>query len=169
MIRKYVDATHLAWHKEAVQLSGKVGVIPSAPHWWGRQYNMHAEDSKTYYQHTLTIPFLDQLVMEMNARFLDTQRKLYLGWVLYQKQWIKLEHNSLLNFIVMIYLMQLTLLWNFMQLKWDGHKGEKPNDLKQTLPLADCIFWIIGRFLRSLALYQLRDESVNEVIKHRNV
>ena len=36
---------------------------------------MPTEDSKTYYQRTLTIPFLDQLVMEMNAWFSETQRK----------------------------------------------------------------------------------------------
>ena len=34
---------------------------------------MPAEDSETYYRRTLTIPFFDQLVTEMNARFLATQ------------------------------------------------------------------------------------------------
>lgn len=40
---------------------------------------MPTEDSETYYQPTLTIPFLDQLVMEMDAWFSDTQRKAALG------------------------------------------------------------------------------------------
>ena len=35
---------------------------------------MPVEDSETYYRCTLTIP-LDQLIMEMNAYFFDTQRK----------------------------------------------------------------------------------------------
>ena len=36
-IRKDVDATHLAWHEEALQLGHKVGVIPSVPRRCGRR------------------------------------------------------------------------------------------------------------------------------------
>ena len=80
-ISNVINATHLAWHEEALQLGRKVGVIPSVPRQCGRQNNrdnIPAEDSETIYRRTLTIPFLDQLVMEMNVRFSD-KGKLYLG------------------------------------------------------------------------------------------
>ena len=81
-LRKDIDAIHLAWHGEALQLGNKLGVVPSVPRRCGKQHNrdnMLAEDSETYYRRTLTIPFLDRLIMEMNARFSDTQRKAVLG------------------------------------------------------------------------------------------
>ena len=68
MVRKDVDATHLGWHEEALLLGGKVGVIPSIPWRCGRQTNRDntpAEDNIAYYWRTLTIPFLDQLIVEM--------------------------------------------------------------------------------------------------------
>ena len=114
-IRNDVDTTHLAWHEEALQLGGKVGVIPSVPRRCGRQCNrdnMPAEDSKTYFRHTLTIPFLDQLIVEMKARFSYTQRKAVLGLSLVptamEKDW---KANAL---IVMIFLMLITFLWSFI-------------------------------------------------------
>lgn len=78
-IRNDVNTTHLAWHEEALQLGGKVGVTTSVPRQCGRQCNRPAEDSKTYYRRTLTIPFLDQLTVEMKARFQTLKGKLYLG------------------------------------------------------------------------------------------
>lgn len=77
-IRNDVVVTHLAWHEEALLLGSKIGIIPSVPCHCGRQCNrdnMPAEDSESYYQRTLTIPYLDQLIMVMNAWFSDTQRK----------------------------------------------------------------------------------------------
>lgn len=51
-IRKDVNTTHQVWHEEALQLGGKIGVIPSVPRRCGRQCNrdnnMPAEDSETY-------------------------------------------------------------------------------------------------------------------------
>ena len=72
MLKCCVDTTHLAWHEEALQLGGKVGVISSVLRQCGRQCNrdnMPAEESETYYRRTLAISFLDQLIVEMKARF----------------------------------------------------------------------------------------------------
>ena len=129
-IRKDVDATHLAWHEEALQLGGKVGVIPSVPCRCGRQSNrdnMPAEDSETYYRRTLTIPFLDQLVMEMNSWFSDTQRKAVLGLNLVpaamDKDW-KAKAQELAEFYCddLPDADNLSVELHCWQLKWDGHQ-----------------------------------------------
>ena len=81
-IRQKIDETHLAWHQEAVQLGSKVGVVASLPRRCGRQRNRDntlAEDSVEYYRRTLTIPFVDQLIVEMKTRFSDPQQKAVLG------------------------------------------------------------------------------------------
>ena len=81
-VRKNVDTTHLAWHEEALLLSSKVGVTPAVPRRCRRQTNRDntpAEDSIEYYRRTLTIPFLDQLLVEMNSRFSSTQRRAVLS------------------------------------------------------------------------------------------
>ena len=60
-VRKDVDATHMAWHEEALLLGSKVGVLPSVLRRCGRQTNRDntpEEDSITYYRQTVTIPFL---------------------------------------------------------------------------------------------------------------
>ena len=52
-VRNDVDATHMAWHEEALLLGSKVGVLPSVLRRCGRQinrYNTPAEDSITYYR-----------------------------------------------------------------------------------------------------------------------
>ena len=147
-IRKDVDATHLAWHEEAQQLGSKVGVSSSVPRRCGRQCNrdnMPAEDSETYYRRTLTIPFIDQLVMEMKARFSDTQRKAVLGLSLVpaamDKDWkakalelAEFYHEDLPDAD------NISVELHCWKLKWDEYQGEKRSDPKQTLPHADCLF-----------------------------
>ena len=125
-----------------MQLGNKVGVIPSIPRRCGRQHNrdnMPAEDSETYYRHTLTIPFLDQLIVEMNARFSETQKKAVLGlslvpaamdkdWKARAQEHAQFYHNNLPDpdsFSVELH------CW---QLKWDEHQGDCPNDPTSTLP-----------------------------------
>ena len=148
-IRKDVDATHLAWHEEAVQLSGKVGVIPSVPCQCGRQCNrenMPAKDSVTYYRHTLTIPFLDQLVTEMNVWFSATQRKAVLGLSLVQaamdKDW-KTKALELAEFYRddLSDANNLAVELHCRQLKWDGDQGEKPNDPKANIATCRLCFF----------------------------
>ena len=52
-ITKDVDATHLAWHEEALKLGHKVGVIPSVPRRCGRQNNRDNIPAEDYYWRTL--------------------------------------------------------------------------------------------------------------------
>ena len=148
-IRKDVDATHLAWHEEALQLGSKVGVVPSVPRRCGRQCNRDntpTEDSETYYRRTLTIPFLDQLIMEMNSRFSETQKKAVLGLSLVpaamDKDW-KAKAQELAEFYCddLPDTDNISVELHCWQLKWDGHQGEKPSDPRQTLPHADCAFF----------------------------
>lgn len=55
---------------------------PSVPHRCGRQRhqaNIPAEDSETCDHCALILPFLDQLIVEIKSRFLDTHEKAVLG------------------------------------------------------------------------------------------
>ena len=96
------------------------------------------------YRRTLTILFLDQLIVEMNARFSDTQSKALLGLSLVpaamEKDW-KAKAQELAEF----YCDDLpdAVELHCWQLKWDGHQGEKPlaSDPYQTLPHADGVFF----------------------------
>ena len=135
-IRRDVDATHLAWHEEALQLGSKVGVVPSVPCRCGRQCNRDntpAEDSETYYRRTLTVLFLDQLIMEMNSRFSETQKKAVLGLSLVpaamDKDW-KAKAQELAEFYCddLPDTDNISVELHCWQLKWDGHQGEKPSD-----------------------------------------
>ena len=89
----------------------------------------------------LTIPFLDQVIMEMNAWFSDTQKKAVLGLSLVpaamEKDWkgkaqelAEFYHDDADN---------LSVDFHCWQLKWDGHQGEKPSDPNQTLPHSSCV------------------------------
>ena len=158
-VRKDVDATHMVRHEEALLLGSKVGVQPSVPRRCGRQTNRDntpAEDSITYYRRTLTIPFLDQLIVEMNSRFSSTQRKAVLGLslvpaMMHERQDWKARAQELAEF----YQADLPDPESFSvelhcwELKCNNHTGEKPKDPQQTLPFADCaIFQNIKELLK---------------------
>ena len=148
-IRKNVDATHMAWHEEAAQLGCKVGVVPAVPRLCGRQRNRDntpAEDCVAYYRRTLTIPFLDQVIMEMNSRFSDTQKKAVLGLSLVptamEGNWkAKAEELAQFYFDDLPDPDNLSAELHCWQLKWDEYQREKPNDPRTTLPHADCAFF----------------------------
>ena len=137
--------------------------------------NIPAEDSETYYRHTLTIPFLDQLVMEMNVRFSDTQRKAVLGLSLVpaamDKDW-KAKAQELAGFCCddLPDADNLFVELHCWQLKWDGHQGEKPSDPRQTLPHADCVFFQnIRELLKitcTLPVTSCECERSNSALKH---
>ena len=107
---------------------------------------MPAEDSETYYRHTLTIPFSDQLIVEMNARFSITQRKAVLGLSLVptamDEDW-KANVHELAQFYYddLPDPDSLDVELHCWKLKWDEHQGEKPKDPQTTLPYADCAFF----------------------------
>lgn len=142
-VRKDVDATHLAWHEEALLLGSKVGVLPSLPRRCGRQTNRDntpAEDTIAYYRRTLTIPFLDQLIVEMNSQFSSTQRKAVHGLSLVPAVMHEIWAQELAEFY-QAYLPDpesFSVELHCWELKWSNHKGEKPKDPQETLPFADC-------------------------------
>ena len=151
-VRKDVDATHMAWHEEALLLGSKAGLLPSVPLRCGRQTNKDntpAEDSITYYRQTLTIPFLDQLIVEMNFRFSSTQRKalalLGLSLVpamMHELQDWKARAQELADF----YQADLPDPESFSvelhcwELKSNNHTGEKPKEPQQTSVCRLCNF-----------------------------
>lgn len=148
-VRRDVDTAHLSWHEEAALLGSKVGVVPSVPRRCRRQTNRDntpAEDSAAYYRQTLTIPFLDQLISEMNALFSSAQQKATLGLSLVPAamtdDW-KEKAQELADF----YQEDLPDPESFSvechcwELKWKSHVGEKPKHPQETLTFADCAFF----------------------------
>ena len=130
-------------------LSNKVGGTPAVPRRCRRQTNRDntpAEDSIEYYRRTLTIPFLDQLIVEMNSQFSSTQRRAVLGLSLVpavmHDDW-KARAQELAEFYNadLPDPESLSVELHCWVLKWSHHTGEKPKDPQQTLPFADCAFF----------------------------
>ena len=62
---------HREWYNEAVEKAEKVGTTPHMPRIVGRQSqrnNVPATSSEEYYRRSVTIPFLDHILLEMNSR-----------------------------------------------------------------------------------------------------
>ena len=176
-VRRNVDSIHLVWHEEAVLLGSSIGVTPSVPRRCGRQANRDntpAEDSVSYYRRTLTIPFLDQLVTEMNARFSNAQQKAILGLSLVpaaiSNEW-KEKAQELMEF----YREDLPDPESFLvefhcwELKWKNYTGEKPKDPQETLPHTDCaLFQNIRELLKitcTLPVTSCECERSNSALK----
>ena len=71
-VRSNVSTFHSRVYRQATQMAQCVGIEESSPRLAGRQQhrsNIQAENCSDYYQLNLTIPLLDHLISELNARF----------------------------------------------------------------------------------------------------
>ena len=71
-VRKNIDKYHTKWFAIAVELGKKVNVLPTKPRTCSHQTlrsNVPADTPLEYFRKSLTIPFVDHLLMELNARF----------------------------------------------------------------------------------------------------
>ena len=72
-LREEVDDWHKMWFESTVDMAEEVGTEkPSIPRRCSRQtqrVNVEAEEPKVYYRRSLTIPFLDYLLHELEDRF----------------------------------------------------------------------------------------------------
>lgn len=71
-VRNDVDAYHDMWYSDAIELAKKVDVQETRPRVIGRQThrdNPRCDSPTEYFKTTITIPFLDHLLTEMNERF----------------------------------------------------------------------------------------------------
>lgn len=67
-----IDATHSHYYEVAVDLAKETNIKPSKPRTTGRQTqrdNVPAESTSEYFKRAVTIPFLDQLLGQMQSRF----------------------------------------------------------------------------------------------------
>ena len=74
-MRVDVEKRHESWFSEAVTLAESVGTTPGKPRTTGRQVhrqNVPAESTTQYYCRSLSIPFLDYLISEIQTRFSNT-------------------------------------------------------------------------------------------------
>lgn len=70
-MRENIDVHHRQWYEEASDMALKVGTNPSMPRIVGRQTqlsNVVADSPEEYYRRSVTIPFVDHLLQEMNGR-----------------------------------------------------------------------------------------------------
>ena len=75
--RENVETKHNEWYQEAVVFAASVGVVESKPRTMKRQVfrqNQPADTPKEYYRRSLTIPFLDNIITEINFRFTKEHR-----------------------------------------------------------------------------------------------
>jgi hypothetical protein len=100
-LRVEIDDTHSKFYKVSVNLGKEANITPSKPRTSGRQVyreNVPSESASDYFKKVVTIPFLDQLLGQIQSRFsegnLDALDALYVmpNVVVSQSDWI--EHFS---------------------------------------------------------------------------
>ena len=71
-LRSTVEETHDGFYQMTVDLAGDVGVEPTKKRTTGRQVhreNVLAESAAEYYRKAITIPFLNELMGQIQSRF----------------------------------------------------------------------------------------------------
>ena len=82
-LRAEIEKTHDKFYEIAVDFASERNITPSKPRTTGRQVgqeNVPAESTSNYFKRAITIPFLDQLLGEIQSRFsghLDVLDSLY--------------------------------------------------------------------------------------------
>ncbi|XP_028404035.1 52 kDa repressor of the inhibitor of the protein kinase-like [Dendronephthya gigantea] len=73
-LRSEMGKTHLNLYEVAVNLAEEANIAPSKPRTTGRQVhceNVPAESTSDYFKRVITIPFLDELIGQMESRFCE--------------------------------------------------------------------------------------------------
>ena len=79
-LREQIDDWHKIWFQLAVDMAEEVGTEkPSIPRRCNRRANVEAEIPEVYYRRSLTIPFLDHLLQELDDRFSSNAKVATLG------------------------------------------------------------------------------------------
>ena len=95
-LRSKIDECHETWYNEAVALASTVDSAPTKSRTTKKQQhreNYDTQDVISYYRQSLTIPFLDHLEGQLNARFSDSHLNVMDGFyvipsaVLSNDQW----------------------------------------------------------------------------------
>ena len=82
-IRQDVDAQHQQWFEEASNLAEQVEIEVKGPRICGRQKhrsNYVTVSTQEHYKLSVTIPFLDHLLQELNSRFFEGQNTIVKGF-----------------------------------------------------------------------------------------
>ena len=70
--RRKIDETHRHWYEQTVNLAKSVGTSPSAPRLCSNQTmraNPPSHSTEEYYRITISSPFLDHLISQLDLRF----------------------------------------------------------------------------------------------------
>ena len=82
-IRLYVDAKHHDWYQKTVELAATVGVAPNKVRTCNIQIhreNVHANTIDYYYRRRVTLPFLNEVITELERRFDPEKMSLISGF-----------------------------------------------------------------------------------------
>ncbi|XP_046861158.1 52 kDa repressor of the inhibitor of the protein kinase-like [Xenia sp. Carnegie-2017] len=96
LLRNDVDLYHGKWYSEAVSLAKNVDVDEKMPRTAGRQVhneNHPSSSASDYYKKALTIPFLDHLNSDLQARFDFSQINVYNGFSVVPSKMISLINS----------------------------------------------------------------------------
>ena len=178
-VRDEVDSYQSQWFQQAVNLAREVGTKPSVPRTFKKQTqrdNTESSCAEEYYRRTLTIPFVDHLNTELEARFSDLQQKASLGLLLLPPS---AEHASELTDKLDYFsedlpspntIKQEIHMWN---LKWNNSNMMKPDTLEKALKECDQSFFPnINAILRICCVFPVtsaeceRSISVLRLIKN---
>lgn len=76
-IRSRIESYHRKWFDTAKEIATKLNTEIKMPRLCGRQQhreNVPAEGVEEYYRKSLSVPFLDHMIVELNTRFIDGQQ-----------------------------------------------------------------------------------------------
>ena len=90
--RNKIDDYHGIWYGKALNLAAKINVEVSLPRICSR--HVPASDASEYYKRTLTIPVLDYLISDLEARFEVSSVNAYYGLSIVPTQMLSLIEKS---------------------------------------------------------------------------
>ena len=80
--RNAIDQQHDAWLQEIELMCRSVDAVPSIPRRCAKQRhgnNVPADDPRTYYRHSISVPLVDHLLVELETRFSPHHRVALIG------------------------------------------------------------------------------------------
>ncbi|KAJ8024838.1 52 kDa repressor of the inhibitor of the protein kinase [Holothuria leucospilota] len=146
--REQVESKHKEWFQKAKSMAESVNAEePRLPRKCGRQKhkdNTPAKNIEEHYRVTITVPFLDHMVTQLNDKFAESQQKATLALFLIPSQ---LPENMDWKELVTMYANDLPFPENFecelscWKTKWQSWPGRKPTTLEEAMDHADNLLY----------------------------
>lgn len=143
--RDNVDAQHSVWYQQAKTIAESLDIEIKKPRTCGRQThrsNVPADSVEDYYRKSVTIPFLDHLLEEINARFFQGHSDILSGfnilpgntdidWKGKFMQFCKMYSDDIPS------IQNLQTEMDLWENYWSRNVYLKPKSLRELLPIVD--------------------------------